>query len=308
MPRYWRNKAILAKLETTYGTDAVPTGAANAIKATEVRLEPLVGQDVERNDELPYMGHQGVMLTENHVRLSFQVDFAGSGVAGTAPKFGPLLQACAMAAVITAGTSVVYNPISGNQQAASIYMNLDNVNHVLLGARGNVSLNLAKGEIPRLAFTFTGLLGTIADVPLPLPDTSGFVRALNVNKANTTLSLHGVTLPTERLSIDLGNQIEPRLLINHESIQHVDRKVTGSVVLDAVSIATKNWFQIAQLETLGVLAAQHGMVSGNIAKVDAAYTQIGRPDYGESQKITTNTLPIICRPGVGNDDITLTFM
>ncbi len=55
----------------------MPTGAANAIKATEVRLEPLVGQDVERNDELPYMGHQGVMLTENHVRLSFQVDFAG---------------------------------------------------------------------------------------------------------------------------------------------------------------------------------------------------------------------------------------
>ncbi len=134
------------------------------------------------------------------------------------------------------------------------------------------------------------------------------MRALNVNKANTTLSLHGVTLPTESLSIDIGNQIEPRLLINHESIQHVDRKVTGSVVLDAVSIATKNWFQIAQLETLGVLAAVHGTVPGNISKVDAANVQIGRPDYGESQKITTNTLPIICRPGAGNDELTLTFM
>ncbi len=31
MPRYTRKTAILAKIETTYGTDAAPTGAANAL-------------------------------------------------------------------------------------------------------------------------------------------------------------------------------------------------------------------------------------------------------------------------------------
>jgi hypothetical protein len=30
-PRYVRNSAILAKTETTYGTDPTPTGGANAI-------------------------------------------------------------------------------------------------------------------------------------------------------------------------------------------------------------------------------------------------------------------------------------
>ena len=30
-----RNTAVLAKIETTYGTDAVPTGAANAVLVSE---------------------------------------------------------------------------------------------------------------------------------------------------------------------------------------------------------------------------------------------------------------------------------
>ncbi|TXI00298.1 MAG: hypothetical protein E6Q76_18665, partial [Rhizobium sp.] len=63
MTKYARNKALLVKIETVYGTDSTPTGALNAIQASNFNFEPSVGQDVSRDLILPYMGHQGVILT-----------------------------------------------------------------------------------------------------------------------------------------------------------------------------------------------------------------------------------------------------
>jgi hypothetical protein len=35
-PKYWKTKILLAKSEVTYGTDPTPTGASNAILASDV--------------------------------------------------------------------------------------------------------------------------------------------------------------------------------------------------------------------------------------------------------------------------------
>jgi hypothetical protein len=48
--------------------------------------------------------------------VEFDVDLVGSGTAGTAPAWGPLIQACAFAEVIVASTSVTYNPVSSGLQ------------------------------------------------------------------------------------------------------------------------------------------------------------------------------------------------
>lgn len=308
MARFWRNRALLAKIETTYGEDAAPTGAANAILATNVNLEPLLGEDVSRDLVLPYMGHQGVIHVANYARLSFDVEVAGSGTAGTAPAVGPCLRASGLAEVVTALTDVQYSPISSAFEAATLWFNGDGVKHALLGSRGNVSLNVASRQIPRFSFTFTGLLGTISDEGLPTTVLTAWKKPVPVNKANTTLSLHGLaTAGVESFTMDLGNQIEPRMLINHESIQQVDRQTTGSVVLEAVLLAQKNWYAIAQAHTVGILDIGHGVTAGNIFEVDAAGVQIGRPTYGESQRILNNTLPLLFTPPTANAEFKWTF-
>ena len=306
MPRFFRNRAILAKIETVYGTDATPTGAANAMQMTNVVFDPSVGQEESRDLVLPYMGHQGVMLTGTHATLSGEVEIAGSGIAGTAPAYGPLLRACGMAEVIDAGVDVQYSPVSALHEAVSIYFNADGVRHVLLGARGTFTLQLTPQRIPRFAFTFTGLLGTISDAALPTVDVSDFIKPVTVNKANTTFALHGLPGACEGVTIDLANQIEPRFLIGQESIQQVDRQMSGSAVMDAVLLATKNWFAISEAGTLGTLVAQHGTTAGNIIGLDAGAVQIGRPKYGETQKIINNTLPLmLTNPGTGEFKITV---
>lgn len=307
MSRFERNIALLAKTEVTYGTDAAPTGAANAILAVNPKIEPFVGEDVSRELTRPFMGNQGVLLVANHVRMTFEVEIAGSGTAGTPPKVGPILRACAMAEVITAATEVKYNPISKLQESASLYFFLDGVKHALIGSRGTWTLAKQPSTIPRFVFTMTGLLGPIADAAMPVADTAGFIDPLPVNAANTTIALHGYTGPCEGLTLDIGNQIEPRMLINSESIQHVDRNVTGNIVLEAPALATKNWFAIAQAHTKGTLLATHGLTAGNIFTVGGPAIQIGRPTYGASQKIVNNSLPIMALPSAGNDEIVLTF-
>lgn len=305
--RYESNLAVLAKIETTEGTDAVPTGAANAVQMVNVKLT-LDGQRIERGLLKPYMGHQGIILAGLFQRLSGEVEIVGAGEAGKKPPFGQLLRMAGMAETVTADTDVTYNPISRNFESGSIYYNLDGVRHVLLGTRGSWKLSMRPQEIARFSFDLVGLLGTITDAALPTADYSGFIDPVPVGEANTTFSLHGYAGATESISIDIGGDVQPRMLINKQRIQYTARKATGEAVMEATSLAEINWVNKARNHAIGVMAVQHGTVSGNIFEVNADRTQLDLPEYGGSQGIVNNTLKTIFKPSdAGNDEVILTF-
>lgn len=303
--RIYRRLATLAKLETVYGTSAAPTGALNAMLMTDVTINPLAGEEVSRDLYRPWLGHQGSILVGNYVTAEGSVELAGAGVAGTAPAYGPLLRACGLSETISAGVKVEYQPVSTGFESATLFWNLDGVNHVLLGARGTLSLTLTPKQIPRIKFTMTGLLGPITDIVLPATTLTAFKSPVPVNKANTTLTLHGYAATGESLSVDLGNQVEPRLLIGSESIEIVDRKATGTAVIEATELATMNWYDRAINRTRGALAAVHGTVAGNIIEVNAPNVEIGRPSYGQTQMITNVSLPLMFASVTTDDDIKL---
>ncbi|TFF20541.1 hypothetical protein E3C22_16670 [Jiella endophytica] len=303
--RYYRKLAVLGKLEATYGVDAAPTGAANAMRMTDVQFSPMEGQEVPHESLLPYLGHQGVELAGLYARLEGSIEVAGAGAAGTAPAYGPLLRACGMAETITAATKVSYDPVSTGFEAASLYFNADGVRHVLLGARGTCTVNLTPNQIPRFRFNLMGLLGTISDQALPTVDHAGFVKASVVNKQNTVMSLHGWTAIAESLALDLGNQVEMRFLVGDEGVEIVDRQSTGTFVVEAKSLATKNWFSIAKARTRGALSAVHGTTAGNIVEFNANQVEIGRPNQGQTQGILNYSLPLMLCSGTGDDEMSI---
>lgn len=306
MSRRENRLALLAKVETTYGTDAVPTGAANAIQASNVEFTPMAGDDVTRDLLLPYYGHQGVILTNDHVRIAFDVEIAGAGAAGDVPAWGALMRACAMVETINAGTSVVYTPRSSGEEAATLYYNLDGVNHVLAGARGNVQLNFNAKQIPRFRFTMMGLKGNITDAALPTVDHSDFVKPVPVSAAQTSAALHGHDLISESLSVDLGNVITPEDLIGLNQIEFNDRMTTGQTSVRARNLATINWFTIAENRTRAALDFAHGTAAGNIVEVDAPLVEIGRPTQGGTNNRATYNLPMMMIPNAGNDELVIT--
>ncbi len=304
--RYWRKMALLAKIETDYATDPTPTGSANAILANQVTLTPMAGAEVRRDLMLPYLGNQGAFLVGDYVELQFSVELAGAGDAGDVPGYGVLLRGAGMAETIVADTSVTYEPVSAANESVTMYANLDGVNHKLLGARGTFTINPSPNQIPHIAFTFRGLLVPATDTSLPSVTVSGFQTPLPVSKVNTpTFSLHGTAMIGESLTIDIGNTVELRNLIGEDSIQITDRQSTGSAVVEAKSIASKNWFGIAAAHTKDALAFVHGTAAGNIVEINAPKVQIGRPTYGQTQGITNLTLPLMLTPDAGDDELSI---
>lgn len=94
MARYFRRKTVLAKIEATYALDPTPTEAANAVLLRNVSITPHKADYVDRDVVHNYLGHDEQLIVGQTVGISFEIEIAGSGTAGVAPAWGPLLRAC----------------------------------------------------------------------------------------------------------------------------------------------------------------------------------------------------------------------
>ena len=303
----WRSKILLAKLETTYGTDAEPTGAADAVQAIDIQLTPMEGTDVSRDLELPWMGAQGTLAGELRQVLSFKVELEPSGEAGTPPAWGPLLRACACAETISADTSVTYNPVSEGHESVSIFMQIAGTRHVLLGARGTCVMELNAQGIPYLNFTFTGLWTEPSEETRPTPTLTGWKKPKLATSANTPVfTLAGAARVMRSFSLNLGNQVEPRFLINSDKVVITDRADMIETTIEAVPLTTFNPYALAQAGTPIAVTLTHGTTAGAIATLNAPAAEMQRPQGLENaQGIVEWPLRLMPLPAAGNDQWTL---
>ncbi|MEO5336871.1 MAG: phage tail tube protein [Magnetospirillum sp. WYHS-4] len=303
-----RKQALLAKIETTYGTDAGPTGAANAMLVTGLEIVPLEGENVSRNLVRPHFGNDQQIPVGAHVSCTFKVEMAGAGAAGTAPAYGVLLRACAFAETVTPATEVVYDPVSEGIESVTLYIYKDGNLHKLLGWRGSVSMDLTAKQIPMLSFTGRGIWSDPVAGALPAADTTAFKAPVPGSKAHTpTITLHGIASPMETISIDLANQVVFRALVGAESVEITDRKPTGRIQIEDPGVAAKNYFTTAKAATLGALQLIHGTTAGNIVQIDAGNVQVLNPKYADSDGVQMLGMDLALVPSdAGDDEISIT--
>lgn len=308
MPRRTRSQVLLAKIESTYGTDPTPTGSANAILCSPVSLVPLQAEAIERNNVQAHFGSRPRILTGEHVGIEFEVEIAGSGAAGTAPAYGPLLEACGMSPTNTPGVSEVYNPITGSELGCTIYANLDGTLHEINGWRGAVTFRYRANQIPTMQFRGIGIYVAPVAASLPTADYSGFVDPLHPNSTNTpTATIHGHSAAAEEIEIVYGSVVNWRDLVGGSPEAFIaDRQVTGRMVIEAPAIGTKDFFAAAKAETLAALEWIHGTAAGNIVEHDAPKVQIMNPTYGDSDGALMLNLDLVFTPNTGNDEHVLT--
>lgn len=302
-----RKKILLAKVETTYGTDATPTGASNAIQTSDLSITPLAGPTVSRNLDRATLGNDLQIQVGTFVQISFMVEIAGSGTVDTAPAYGPLLEACGFAETINASTSVEYDPVSSSIDSATLYFHHDGQKHAITGARGTVALAMSPGTIPKYSFNFTGLYSAPSSTADPTADTSAFQTPVPVNNDNmTTFSLHGVSATMIECGLDVACEVVYRNVVGNESVELIDRAPSGQVTIESPAISTKDWFTTAVNSTTGALQIVHGTVGGNIVQIDAPAVQVISPNYGESDGISTLQMGLSLVPSSGNDEIKIT--
>ncbi|MGZ6477661.1 MAG: hypothetical protein ACXWQE_00085 [Bdellovibrionales bacterium] len=91
-----RVRSIVAKIESVYGTDASPTGSANAILCKNLNFTPLATELVNRDLIRPYFGNSENLMALKYGTVDFEVEMVGRGQVGVAPSYDCLLRACAM--------------------------------------------------------------------------------------------------------------------------------------------------------------------------------------------------------------------
>lgn len=310
----WKSKTILVEPESSYGVDPTPTGAANAMLLTDVELRPMEGQDVPRNTDTPLMGAQEEIPTGIYVVLTGSFELVGSGAAGTAPAWGPLIRACGVAETIEADTSVIYNPISSAHESVAAYFYIGTgataTLHKILGGRATCVISVNAQGIPVGRVTLMGLFTTPAAATPPTPDYSDFQRPKVVTKANTTtFTIGGTAFVMRNFALDLGCDVQPRLLVNSESIEIVDKPgELISCTVEAVPMATYNPYTIANAGTPKEIILEHDTAGRKVRIESGQAVQKRLAGFENQQGVVEWPLRFAPRPDAGNDQwlITLT--
>ena len=304
-----RKRLIQVKGEATYGTDSTPAGT-DALLVRNLEITPIEADVVSRDLIRNYLGNSPQLLANTRVSITFQVELAGSGTAGTPPRYGALLRACGLLEAIVASTSVTYTPRSAGFESATIYFNNDGIRHILTGCRGTFTLNAAVGEIPTIDITMVGVYNAPTDVALPTTTYSQQASPLIFRQGNTSaFQFFSYAGCLQSVSFDMANETVYRELVGcTKEILITNRAPAGTVMIEAPSLATKDYFNIAQTETTGNLTFLHGTAAGNRVTFTAGQCDITNPTYADQDGVQMLNIPYVAVPTTaGNDELTLAF-
>ena len=310
MPLYARKALVLAKIETTVGTDSVPVVGTDAMLCRNVTLRPLVTQTADRALLRGYYGASEQLVVGEYTELELEIEATGAGTSAvTPPAYRPLMRACGLAGVVNGTTSYDFTPISAAFEAVTIYTYMDGVLHKMTGARGTVQLVITAGEIPVYRFRFLGFYNVPTDVTPGAAAFAGFQTPVGARDSGVpTLTVHGVvktSAPIRSFTLDLGNNLVYRTLIGSTQALITDRNAAGSIEMEAVSVATKDWWSVVRNATTAAISVSVGSTAFNIVEVAAPKVQLTEPQYGEQDGIVMLTMGMRFLPTSGNDECTL---
>lgn len=242
MSRLIHNTIVLARAESSYGTLPAMTGA-DAVEVFDLKHDP---RKISFADVTATRGYRGVDpeipgLTVSD--LSFAVNLTGSGAAGTAPVFSPILKSCGLSETISADTLVEYAPgADGTDASLAVKHYADGVLYPTVGLRGTFDFKATMGDVARLSFSLTGLPSSESAVSNPTPTYTAWkppVVITDTQASDITLGCAyaagaisgGSAYPGQGIDFSAGNAVSATHLTSGSEIDITDRKPTGKLTL-----------------------------------------------------------------------------
>lgn len=314
MPRSIKNTIVTAKVETTTGVDAAPTGAANAVLVSDVSITPLEAQAIGRNLIRGYFGGSEQLVGPASVKISYTVELAGSGTAATAPAWGPLLQGCAAAeGILSTPARVEYSPVSTGLKSLTQYYYDDGVVHKVLASMGNCTLSAKVGDRPVLRFEWTGLDGGITATPNVTPTFTPWKKPVAMAKANVVDITLGATYAAGALTggtvynstgleLNFGNVVNFTPMLGTETVDITDRESTATIELELTAAQEVALMATVKANTTQSLALTVGTTAGNKIIVYGAGAQLTNPKKSELNGKRLIGFDVRLVPVNGNDE------
>lgn len=267
-----QKSVILAKIESSYGSDPTPTTSADAVSVYNVELE--VKRESNRRDPIDVtLSPLQPIMGAGEAKISFECDLKGSGTAGTAPDWLVLHKGCGFANTNTPATSDVLKPDDTPTDSVTIWCYKDGLRYALLGCRGNVKHIFEAGKIVKLKYDFQARYAIPTDVSLPSAVTLDSTKP--VAAVSTTFTFGSYAAVIDKLELDLQNEIARNEDMNQSfgvyGFEITGRKPKGKMSVNAVLRATSNadFWDYMNAGTTKALSIVIGSTAGNIATITA---------------------------------------
>jgi len=283
MAKLKKRELILIKIETTQGTDAVPTAALDAMLVFEQSWSFNSARMIERNAVKGTLGKLQSVFAGTLIDVTFKAEIKGSGALGVIPEAAAALRGCGLGETIVAATSVAYSPVSTGHESVTLYYHEDNSFYKILGAFGTANLVMNTGELAMYEFTFTGHVVGPADIALPDATVDAIKGLAVINGAFTSL---GFAATIQGVNLDLGNEISTPDDFNaadgFSDVLIIDNDPNGSFNPQAETVATKDFHGEWKANTAGAInTGDIGSVAGekfSLSMPTAYYRELGPGD------------------------------
>jgi hypothetical protein len=319
-PYLVRNSCVLAKVESTYNTDSVPTVGSNAIEATQ----PNISVDatlLERNIARASLSNVAPVIGKTLVNVNFNCELKSEaqildGGSGAPINIDPILQASGFTPTYTAETSggandgyVTYAPNSAPVSATFYVFPGKEVRHIMTGSYVNWSIDFqaggyavmtvdAKGNYVAPTDTTAGSLTLPSDIPQAIESISMAFGAV------TAQVIRGFT-------IALNNEIIERADVNSanglKGFRIAARRPTLSFKIEKMAVATWNIYAALRAATSYATTFTIGSVAGKKILVTIPKLVLTSIKESEDSGIVMLDCEAMCALTTADDELTFKF-
>lgn len=321
-----RKSLVLAKSETTYGTDAAPTAGTDAMllfgdgNVFQVD-QKIIDKQILRASLTPNKNLVGRALW--NISMGTVLMSRNTTASNGQPWFAPLLKACALAEAsgATAGSSssTVYTPKSSAFTSATIWEYADGLRMQATGCYGSFKLDMKAGESPDLGFTMKGLFpsGGISEVTFPSAtyptDTKVMVESegLSIGSFNSAAGL-----VVRSLSLDWANNVVERADANSakglKGLYITGRTPKLQIVIeveDEFSPDEPNdfWSIMAAATTSNNITWNHATGTQSVIAFSVNGPQLTNIQYGDDSGMRTYTLDYALQSSTDEGEFSMAF-
>lgn len=311
-----KKKIILVKIETTEGTDAVPT-ADDVIECRNSKMErdsTMVKAETHR----PSISDPGGFVSDIKGKWSCEVDMKASGVVATRSQLGKMLMACGFKETALAESAgLQYDPVSSQSEMKSVtvyeYYLGDGTGKAVLkklvGAKGTATLQMEAGKVAKVQFNFEGRYVEPADVDNPSIDASDFESTIPPIVENSTFKYDNTGYVCRGVTINVNNDLYPIPDVNSDTgvLKTVvtGRSISGTMGLDMINVAVKNFFAIWKANTKASITMKVGATAGNIIEISMPAVQLEKVNDADDNGFAYQEIPFIAT-GV-DDELSFVF-
>jgi len=295
------DRLVLAKIEVTKGTDPTPAPASDAVRCRSVTVTE--GQtNLDRAVVKQTMGNLAHVIGKQTLQAEIVCELRGSGAAGTAPEWGPLMQACRTVETVTPATSVAYAPSTATENSVTIYVYKDGLLK-LVGSVGTFTLSADADGIPIITFTMQAPY--VAPTATAVPGGAAYDATQPlVLKSSDTFS-DGAAVKVSTFTLDAGNDVQEHYTTGNHEFVVANRAPSLTFTKDSVNTAAE-WTALVA-GTDAVMQSVIGATAGNIATVDAPVGRRQSVAYSERAERDTLDVTYMLYESTSDDQWTITL-